>query len=130
MSPEAVRGGTYVAIIIAATVGISLLAIVNSYASHDENATVRGCIRLLVTIGLCWCLWSGFGWARKLTVVLFGIAGLLGIGMGVLLWDTQTQSTSMVLFSLGSIYLLCAVALMRNPDIRKFMKEQRLEQID
>ena len=125
MSPEAVRGAVYVAIIIAASVGISLLATIFSIASDNQAAAVRGGIRLLLNIGGCYFLWAGYGWARKTFIVLYFLGGVIGFVGGMFLWGTEWQSTSVVSLALGTVYLLCGVALLMNSDIKKFAEEQR-----
>ena len=113
------------AIIIAATMGISLVVIALSFAAHNERAVMRGCIRLLMAGGLCFFLWCGFGWARVVSIVLFGLAGFIATVAGILFWGSEWASVSVTMFVLGATYLLCTVALMRNPDIKQFMSEQR-----
>lgn len=79
-------------------------------------------VRLLLTLGLCYFLSQGHGWARWVAGVLFSLGGLLGVIAGVALLPETPLAILIVIMS--AAYLGFAGVLFFVPSVRAFFRPQ------
>lgn len=79
--------------------------------------TISSFVRFGLTLGLCWMVYQGRGWARFVLVALLLLTALtsfLGAGVGVLL--------STILITLGVLYLLGGLGLFAIPAVNRYFE--------
>ena len=79
--------------------------------------TISSFVRFGLTLGLCWMVYQGRGWARFVLVALLLLTALtsfLGAGVGGLL--------STILITLGVLYLLGGVGLFAIPAVNRYFE--------
>jgi hypothetical protein len=78
-----------------------------------------GVIRLMLTLGLFYCLNSGMPWARWVFNVLFNVGGTLGLVFGIILGNW-------FLILVGPLYLYFAWCIAFHPKVTAFLRAQEL----
>ncbi|GAA5501332.1 hypothetical protein Dxin01_01064 [Deinococcus xinjiangensis] len=79
--------------------------------------TISSFVRFGLTLGLCWMVYQGRGWARFVLVALLLLTALtsfLGAGVGGLL--------STILITLGVLYLLGGLGLFAIPAVNRYFE--------
>ena len=112
-----VRGKWLVLGIGALLLGISVWVSVYYVMVRGTDRLLVQALRFSLEVALLWQLYRGHAWARWLTVVLFGIGGMLGlVGIGARLhWLTVSMTVT---------YLTSAILLAISPSIVAFLTEQ------
>ena len=73
-------------------------------------------LRFVLTVGLCVFLYRGANWARRVTVVLFGLAGLAGLSEGIGLGG----GGGLLLIVMGLFYVASVIVLLFVPTVRAY----------
>lgn len=121
MSGEADRGRGIVLVIIGVTLGTSALVIITTNLKIGPQRLPQQVVRFVLTVLLTVCLYRGVGWARWLSVILFGLAGVGALGVG-LLADTGAR---LVLLVMGVCYVVCGGVLLLSKAVAAFFAQQQ-----
>src|SRR5262245_60405414 len=108
--------------IVVANIALSLMATLAMSAVHlsREGWGMRHPVRFAVTAALFWWMYRGSVLARWVVVVLFGLAGLVG------LVNLLSGSLSATVVAAGSIaYLVLASVVATSADVKEFLRGQQ-----
>jgi hypothetical protein len=127
-----IRGKRIVIGIIAIILSINVATIVSTmlvYVQIDSIGfaalnSVKGLIRLLLEIGILFCLYKGHNWARWLLVILLGLGGLISLYIAIPLFNA-IDVFGVIYLMLGIIYIAIFIILIVSKAIKAFMTYQR-----
>ncbi len=127
-----IRGKRIVIGIIAIILLIGVATIVGSIILYGVNGdigfatlkTVSGLIRLLLEIGILFCLYKGHNWARWLLVVFLGLGGIISLYFVIPLF-TIISVFGVIYLILGTLYIAMCINLIVSKAVKAFMTYQR-----
>jgi hypothetical protein len=109
--------------VIMATVAMALLADAVSYAIRGPENVARNAVQFVLTIGLCYCFYRGYNWARWVGGVLYALSAVVSI-VGVVALPASQAALPLVLLlvALGVVYAACAGILFFAPTGRAYFR--------
>ncbi len=123
MDENIARGKNTLIGIIAAVLGISLLSTIVTIITNGFSGFATDIIRFGLSCLLCFFLYKGQTWAKWVMVVLYLLAGVLGlIGALSIIVSFVLGITSL---ALGIIYGGSAILLLTSKDIKAFLAYQK-----
>lgn len=113
-------GRPYVFAIAIAIVLVSLATIVLSNLVTGWQNIGQQSIRFVLTVGMSIYLVRGANWARQLSILLFGLAGVAGVIAGVRFISLTPYASLLILQ--GVIYFACGGTLWLVPSVKAYFQ--------
>ena len=117
------EGRTLAILIIISTLVVSVSVNIANIIRFDAGKLLIGMIHLGLTIELLSLFYRGVNGARLIMIVLFALAGLLSLFLGILMINLSWFGVLIIL--LGFFYFSILVLLSRVKSIRLFQEYQR-----
>lgn len=109
---------------VATIISTTLLYSLNGNIGFATQKTVQGLIRLLLEIGISFCLYKGHNWSKWLLVVLLGLAGIISLYSVVPILMTISVF-GVIYLILGILYIAMCITLIVSKAVRAFIRYQR-----
>jgi uncharacterized membrane protein YfcA len=123
MKDQMDKGQEIVLAIIGATIGFSAFSVITFILFVKLQWLPFQVVRLILTILLGVFLYRGIRWVYWLSVILYGLGGVIGIASGFLFFGKIPLTLVSVI--MGVVYILSAWALYYSKNVRAFLTEQR-----
>lgn len=111
----------FIALILLVSLGVTALY-ASTFGTKNMGSQI---VRFVLTVGLCYWLYSGSKAAKWITVALMMTAGVFSLG--ALLTIAATAITSPIFIGMAAIYLSFSAVLILSSSVNAFLGFQRGE---